>query len=289
MKQIILNADDFGLTRGVNEGIIRAHRDGILTSATLMANGPAFDDAIELAKAHPKLGVGCHLVLSGGTSVAPRETIPSLAGPDGSLPDSLAALVASVTSGNLRTDDMETELRAQIAKIRSAGIEPTHVDTHKHTHCHPRVMNVVGRVARDCGISKIRNPVEDLRDSWQSTRPDVPGRILDFAASCAVRLVRSQFQSIAKRYGLRWPDHFLGLVATGRLDRSALAHLIETLSEGSTEIMLHPGVWDSELEKVGSRLQRQRETEMQALVSPQVSRAVQEGQVQLISYRQLDE
>jgi chitin disaccharide deacetylase len=289
MKQAILNADDFGLTRGINEGIIRAHRDGILTSATLMANGPAFDDAIELAKAHPKLGVGCHLVLSGGTSVAPRETIPSLAGPDGSLPESLAALVVSVTSGNLRTDDIETELRAQIAKIRSAGIEPTHVDTHKHTHCHPRVMNVVARVARACGISKIRNPVEDLRDSWQSTRPDVPGRILDFAASCAVRLVRSQFQSIAKRYGLRWPDHFLGLVVTGRLDPSALAYLIEALSEGSTEIMLHPGVWDPELEKVGSRLQRQRETEMQALMSPQVSRAVREGQIRLISYRELNE
>src|SRR5215467_5847969 len=102
MKQVILNADDFGLTRGINEGIIRAHRDGILTSATLMANGPAFDDAVKLAKSNPKLGIGCHLVLSGGSAVAPREKIPSLADADGSLPDSLAALVVRVTTGATR-------------------------------------------------------------------------------------------------------------------------------------------------------------------------------------------
>src|SRR5262249_12267403 len=153
-------------------------------------------------------------------------------------------------------------LRAQVEKIRAAGIELTHVDTHKHTHCHPRIMNLVARVAHDSGISKIRNPIEDLHDSCRSTRPDVPGRIMDFAASCAVRSIKSQFKSISRRYDLRSPDHFLGLVATGRLDAAALARLMEAVPEGRTEIMLHPGVWDRELEKVGSRLTRQRETEM---------------------------
>ena len=287
MKQLILNADDFGLTRGINQGIMRAHRGGILTSATLMANGPAFDDAIELAKANPQLGIGCHLVLSGGRAVAPREKIPSLAGPDGSLPESLAALVLRVTSGTLRTADIETELRAQIEKIRAAGIEATHVDTHKHTHCHPRVLNVVGRVARAFGISKIRNPVESARDSWQSTRPDVPGRILDFAASCAVRSIKSQFNSISRGYDLRSPDHFLGLVATGRLDATALVGLLQVVPEGTTEIMLHPGICDGDLRETHSRLQMHRETEMNALIAPEVMNVVTERQIHLISYRDL--
>lgn len=288
MKQLILNADDFGLTRGINEGIIRAHREGILTSATLMANGPAFDDAVERAKANPELGVGCHLVLSGGACVAPRAKVGSLANPDGLLPQSLASLVVRVTSGHVQTADIETELRAQIEKIRTAGIEPTHVDTHKHTHCHPRIMNVVSRVARAFGISRIRNPVENLRDSWRSTRPDIGARILDFTASCAVRSVRSPFQSIARKYDLRSPDYFLGLVATGRLDSAALAHLIEGVPEGRTEIMLHPGICDRDLLQLESRLHRQRETEMQALISQEASCAVRDRGIQLITYRELN-
>ena len=288
MKQVILNADDFGLTRGVNEGIIRAHREGILTSATLMANGPAFDDAIERAKANPKLGIGCHLVLSGGTAVAPGEKIRSLAGPDGTLPESLASLVVRVTSGSLRTGDIETELRAQIEKIRTAGIEPSHVDTHKHTHTHPRVMGVVARVARACGISRIRNPVEDLRDSWRTTRSGGFGGFLDLAAACAVRSVGFQFRALSRRYGLLSPDHFLGLAATGRLNPTALARLMEAVPDGSTEIMLHPGLWDPELEKVGSRLQHQRQTEMEALLAPEVERVVREHGIRLITYRELN-
>ncbi|HXW62274.1 MAG TPA: ChbG/HpnK family deacetylase [Candidatus Acidoferrales bacterium] len=288
MKQVILNADDFGLTRGVNEGIIRGHREGILTSATLMANGPAFDDAIERAKANPKLAIGCHLVLSGGVAVAPREKIPSLAGTDGSLPESLAAFVVRVTSGSLRTEDIETELRAQIEKIRAAGVEPSHVDTHKHTHTHPRVMNVVARVARASGISRIRNPVEDLRDSWRSTRPDGLARILDLAAAFAVHSVGSQFRTVSRRYGLLSPDHFLGLAATGRLNPAALARLLAAVPEGRTEIMLHPGLWDPELEKVGSRLQHQRQIELEALLSPEVGRVVQEHNIRLITYRDLN-
>jgi chitin disaccharide deacetylase len=287
MKQVILNADDFGLTRGVNEGIIRAHREGILTSTTLMANGPAFDDAIELARANPKLGIGCHLVLSGGMAVAPAQQIPSLAGPDGALPESLAAFVVRVTSGRLHSADMETELRAQIEKIRSAGVEPSHVDTHKHTHTHPRVMNVVAGVARAYGISRIRNPVEDLRDSWRTTGSDGLARIRDLAAACAVRFVGFQFRALSRRYGLVSPDHFLGLAATGRLGATALARLMESVPEGHTEIMLHPGIWDPELEKVGGRL-RQRQTEMEALLSPEVRRVVEERNIRLITYHDLN-
>jgi len=288
MKELILNADDFGYTRGVNEGIIRAHRDGILTSATLMVNGPAFNDAMERAKSNPKLGIGCHLVLTGGFAVAPPQEIPSLVGRDGRLPKSLGALVARVSSGRIPSREIERELRAQIEKIRRTGIELTHVDTHKHTHVHPRVMHAVGRVAREFGITRVRNPIENLGDSWRTARSERAGLVQNMAASAAVCAVGSWFKSIAQSYGLRSPDHFLGLAVTGYVSAAALCRLIDTLPEGRTEIMVHPGICDADLARTGSRLQQQRQMEMHALLSPDARRAVQEHDIRLISYRELN-
>jgi chitin disaccharide deacetylase len=288
MKELVLNADDFGYTRGINEGIIRAHRDGILTSATLMANGTAFDDAVERARANPTLGVGCHLVLTGGFAVAPRREIPSLVDSEGRLPKSLAGFVARVSSGNLRAEDIRQELRAQIEKIRRAGIQPSHLDTHKHTHAHPRVMAALAQVGREFGITRVRNPVENLRDSWRTARSESAPLFLNMAASASVRLVASQFVSISAKYGLHSPNNFLGLAITGRLGAAALCRLIDTLPEGQTEIMLHPGISDAELAVTGSRLQRQRQIEMEGLLAPEAKRAVAQGGVRLISYRELN-
>jgi chitin disaccharide deacetylase len=288
MKELILNADDFGYTQGVNQGIIRSHRDGILTSATLMANGPAFDDAVERAKSSPTLGIGCHLVLTGGFSVAPRQEIPSLADRDGRLPRSLGNFVARVSIGSIRTNDIEMELRAQIEKIRRAGIEPTHVDTHKHTHVHPRVMGAVGRVAREFGITRVRNPVEHLRDSWRTARSENAPLIGNMAASASVRAVGAWFNSLSRKYGLHSPDNFLGLAVTGRMSAAALCRLIDTLPEGRTEIMSHPGIYDADLVKSGSRLQLQRQTELDALLAAESRRAVESNGVRLISYRELN-
>ncbi len=288
MKEVILNADDFGFTRGVNEGIIRAHRDGILTSATLMANGTAFDDAVERAKANPRLGIGCHLVLTGGFAVAPPEEIPSLVDARGRLPVSLGRLVTRVSSGTIPVIEIEKELRAQIEKIRRAGIEPTHLDTHKHSHVHPRIMNVLGRVAQEFGITRVRNPVENLGDSWRTTRGTGAGLMKNLASAASVRAVASRFKAISRKYGLRSPDHFLGLAATGQLGAAALCRLIDTLQEGKTEIMLHPGICDAELAMTGSRLQQQRQMEMEALLAPEVRRAVTELRIRLISYKELN-
>ena len=287
MKELILNADDFGLTQGINRGIIRAHRHGILTSATLMATGSAFDHAVEQARENPTLGVGCHLVLTGGSALAAREQIPSLADKNGRLP-SLTVLVANVIAGRVPTIEIETELRAQIEKIRRAGIEPSHLDTHKHTHVHPTIMNALGRVAQQSGITRVRNPVEDLRDSWRSNRSDGTNTVRNLAAAATVSVVASGFRVIANKYALSSPDHFLGLAVTGQLGPAALCRLIDALDEGQSEIMLHPGIYDDDLARTGSRLQRQRETEMEGLLAPEVRRAVEERGVRLISYRDLN-
>jgi len=288
MKKLILNADDFGMTRGVNEGIVRGHREGILTSTTLMANGEAFDDAVERARANPELGVGCHLVLVGGKCVAPRESVSSLADASGTLPDSLPLFVARITSGMIRGEEIERELRAQIAKIRAAGIEPTHLDTHKHTHAHPRVMEIFGKVAAECGITRVRKPIEELRDSWETSRAGGQGISLQILAAGAVRAIAPQFTTISKKYGLMYPDHFLGLATTGRLGPAMLHGIIESTAEGTTEIMLHPGICDADLARSGSRLQKHREDELQGLLDPGVRSAVTERGIRLISYRELN-
>ena len=288
MKQLILNADDFGLTRGVNEGIIRAHREGVLTSATLMACGPAFDHAVELAKQNPRLGIGCHLVLVGGRAVAPAEEISSLASKDGRLPESLGSFVTRLSSGIIRPKEIDRELRAQILKIRAAGIEPTHLDTHKHTHAHPAVMAALGRGARELGIRRVRKPMENLQDSWESSRGENSAILKELLAAAAARAVAPLFRSASQKYGLRSPDHFLGLAMTGRLGPLALRRMIGLIQEGSTEIMLHPGFSDPELERIDTRLFHQRNAEMDALIEPAVRSAIEERGIRLISYGELN-
>jgi chitin disaccharide deacetylase len=288
MKQLILNADDFGMTRGVNEGIIRAHREGILTSATLMANGEAFDDAVERAHANKELGIGGHLVLVGGKCVAPRDSVASLSDAEGNLPDSLPRFVARLSSGIIRSEEIERELRAQISKIRAAGIEPTHLDTHKHTHAHPRVMEALGKVAKQCGLTRVRKPIENLRDSWETSRAGGQGVSMQILAAGAVRAIAPQFAAISTKYGLLSPDHFLGLAMTGQLAPAVLRSVIGTIADGSTEIMLHPGICDADLARSGSRLQKQREDELEGLLDPGVRSAITERGIRLISYRELN-
>jgi len=287
MKEVILNADDFGLTPGVNEGIVRAHRDGILSSTTLMANGLAFGDAVALAKENPKLGVGCHLVLIGGRPVAPAEKVQSLIDRNGNLPSTLPGFVAKVSSGKIRKDEIATELRAQIEKIRAAGIEPTHVDTHKHTHAHPRVLSVVCQVAKECGINRIRQPIESLRNSWQTTASDREGTSAQFVAAAAVRSIAPKFRATLKKFGMTTPQHFLGLAMTGKVGPQTLRKMVESLADGTTEIMFHPGVYDDSLAETGTRLLMERELELKALTDPGVRDTLAERGVRIISYREL--
>lgn len=287
MKEVILNADDFGLTPGVNDGIVRAHREGILSSTTLMANGLAFDNAVALAKSSPTLGVGCHLVLIGGKSVARAENIRSLVDHEGRLPTTLPSLVWKVTSGSIRTEDIANELRAQIQKIRAAGIDPTHVDTHKHTHAHPRVLNIVCRVAKECGISRIRQPTESFRNSWATTATDRKRTSTQVVAAAAVRSIAPKFRATLKKFGMTAPNHFLGLAMTGQVGPETLRGMIEALQDGTTEIMFHPGIYDDALRKTGTRLLIERELELRALTDPAVRETLAQCGVRIITYREL--
>lgn len=271
-KLLVVNADDFGFTGDVNRGIIEAHQRGILTAATLMATGSAFDDAARLAAENPTLDVGAHLVLTGG---------PSLAVAGSELPGSAPKLVAAIAARRIRIYD---ELAAQVRRILDAGIRLTHLDTHKHTHLAPPVLDAVARIAEEFHIRWVRRPF-DL--PLTAARGGAPW--LKRATSDGLNLVRRRFERVLDRRHCRTTDHFAGFQITGRFRTAELVRLIRALPEGSTELMCHPGHCTDELRGARTRLKESRERELEALVAPETRQALAECGVELVNYRTLDE
>ena len=259
MRKLVVNADDFGLTRDVNQGIIEAHRSGILTATTLMATGGAFDDAVRLARENPGLDVGCHLVLVGSPG----------------FPDTVPQLVMAIR--RMRVHEMLTE---QVRKILDAGIRPTHLDTHKHTHLLPPVLDAVARISQEFRIPWVRRPFDFPMEAggigWKKR-----------AVSSAFGAVRGRFQRVLSAHGCRSTDHFAGFQMTGNYDAAYLERLIRELPEGSTEFMCHPGLCTNELRSQRTRLKESREAELRALTAPGVRQTLQETGVQLVTYRDL--
>jgi chitin disaccharide deacetylase len=288
MKRLIVNADDFGLTRGVNRGIVRCHREGIVTSATIMANGDAFDDAAELTRANPSLGVGVHIVLTGGRAVASREKLGRLADSSGNLPATLSKLFGKVGASLIRRPDVQTEMRAQIERVLSAGIPPTHLDTHKHAHCNVWILESLLQVAAEYRISKIRMPFENLHGAFR--RGGANG--LRVATRRAIVLLSHlsypAFRYQTRKNHIQTPDQFFGFVATGQLKRDAILQIIQDLPEGTSELVSHPGICDDDLRSKPTRLLDQREEELAALTDPFVIRETAAREVHLISYRELN-
>jgi hopanoid biosynthesis associated protein HpnK len=290
MKKLIVNADDFGFTRGVNAGIARAFREGVVTSATIMATGDAFQDAVQVARQNPGLGVGCHLTLVGGRPASAQGEIPTLIEKSGLLPKTLSQLTLKLARGAIKSSDMETELRTQIDRIVSSGIAPTHVDTHKHTHIHPAVMGALSRAVRDFGISRVRNPFETFSTSgfFRALRSRRKDYLKQYVTSTAVLPASLFFRRFASSYGLRTPDRFCGMAITGFLDRSALLKVFPAIENGTVEIMCHPGIYDEDLEHAPTRLKRQRQLELDALVDPEVKEALRRSGITLINYLELN-
>ena len=287
MKRLIVNADDFGFTRGVNRAVVRAFRSGIVTSTTIMANGEAFQDAAELALANPGLGVGCHLAVVGGLAVAAAADVSSLVDNDGVLPRTLTRLMFKLARGSVPTEELTKEFRAQLERVAQAGIKLTHLDTHKHSHTHPRVMKALVLAASEFGIKCVRNPFESTF-SLKGPRPLSDWSYLkQYALSAAVSPGAIQFKRLVRENGLKTPDRFFGVKVTGMLDSSAIRSIMESLGEGTAELMCHPGEYDADLERAHTRLKRERERELEALSDPNLRRLAEEQGIQLINYREL--
>ena len=285
MRRLIVNADDFGLTSGVNRAIVEGNRLGIVTSATLMANARATDAAIDLAKAQPGLKTGCHVVLIDGVPL--KANLQSLTNGSPRFRTSLKEFSIAALRKQISAEEVQQEVEAQVRKVQSRGITLTHLDSHKHTHMFPHILRPLLRAAKACGIRAVRNPFEPLR-CWPPLMVlNTPGLWLRSAGVMAFQMFAADFHSAVKEEGMVSPDGTVGIAVTGMLDQKWLSRILEALPEGTWELVCHPGYSDADLQAAGTRLIQSREIELSALTSEETKKALAHRQIDLISYADL--
>lgn len=284
-----MNADDFGFTAGVNRAIVEAHTRGVVTSSTIMANGPAFAEAAELAKTVPRLSVGCHIVLIDGEPVLSAGEIPSLtvrtAAPR--FRDGLKTFAARAITGRMDASEISAETAAQIRKIQSTGVAVSHVDTHKHTHLFPQVLRPLLRAAADCGVRAVRNPFGPRRPLKSTQLLRRPALWTRYAEVRVLSRFAGKFREAVDREGFSTPDGTLGIEVTGTLDETLFQAIAQNIPEGTWEFVCHPGYNDADLQAAQTRLRASRETELHALTLPAARELLAQQGIQLISYRDL--
>ena len=229
MKQLIINADDFGLHPLINKGIIKGHSEGIITSTSLMPSAPYFDEAVQLAKANPSLGVGIHLTLVGGVKPACTNGVNSLLTADGVFAEDYTVFAKKWYTGSIKKNELVKELETQIEKVLAAGIKPTHIDSHQHMHVLPGIAGIVVRLCEKHGIKKIRMPGENI--FWSGGFEAGIGRKIgrDGLSFCAM-LAKGKAQSV----GLVYPQHFFGMLAGGNLNAELVKNILLNLPDGVT-------------------------------------------------------
>jgi hopanoid biosynthesis associated protein HpnK len=290
-RKLIVTADDFGLTGGVNDAIATACRGGILTTASLMVNGPAYEAAVEIAQREQRLDVGLHLNLTEGRPVAKPASIPSIADERGFLHKHPVQLAGAAVRGKIAPGDLEREIRAQIEKALDSGIPITHIDGHKHVHIVPAILSILSRILSEYGIGGIRCTRERVprlasllarsRRSWiKVAKQRAFGKVLSIAWSMQSRRLPS---------GLAAPKKFYGITQTGFLDIMAFRDIVHDLDEGVHELMCHPGRLDDDLRRTPTRLLAQRERELELLTGSEARRVLNDAGVHLTTYRDLIE
>lgn len=269
MSRLIVNADDFGLTHGVNRAIVELHAVGLVTSTSLMACAGATDEAIELACATPSLGVGCHVVLVDGEPILPPEMVPSLVDArTGRFPDSLTAFLLRLFTGRIRAEEIEAEAAAQIAHLQQRGVRLTHIDTHKHAHMFSPVLRPVLRAARAAGLRAVRHPFEP---EW-AVRAAVGAPLARVVQIAGLRPLGPRCRRILAQEGFTTTDGTVAMAGTGTLNEAALRSLLGKIPAGTWELVTHPGYNDADLAGVRTRLRGSRDVERLALAAiPDVS------------------
>ena len=289
MRRLIINADDFGFTSGVNRAIVEAHTRGIVTSSTLMANGRAFAEAARLAGTVPRLSIGCHVVLIDGEPVLSAEQLPSLTTRDSAprFRDGLKTFAARALAGRIDADEVTAEATAQMRKIQSAGIVISHFDSHKHTHLFPEILRPLLRAAAACDVRALRNPFGPrlpLRSSQLLARPSLWTRC---AEVFVLRRFAGSFRRAVDREGFATTDGTLGIEVTGALDETLFHAIARSIPQGTWEFVCHPGYNDADLQAAPTRLRQSREEELRVLTLPAARAVLSQEGIELICYRDL--
>jgi hopanoid biosynthesis associated protein HpnK len=289
MKNLIVNADDLGWTIGVNRGIAEAHRNGIVTSTSLLANGCAFDDGVETARELPRLGVGVHLNLSDGKPIAPAEKVKNLASENGEFSGGPEALLFRLTARNLDPKEVEIEWNAQIEKVRAAGVRPTHLDGHKHVQMLPGLFGIALRLAKKHGIEAVRvsHEASTLRTALTGGSESTGVVIKQGVQARGLKFLARDARELAEHSGIATSDYFCGIAQTGVLTKKGVLQLLASLPEGTTELMCHPGYVDADLEHSATRLQASRQTELEILTDKEIRKNIAVLGIRLINYEQI--
>jgi len=286
MKRLIVNADDFGLTQGVNRAIAACHQRGIVSSATLMATGASFDEAVALAARMPQLSVGCHIVLVDGAPLLPASEVRSLLAPGTDrFYHSIGEFLRAVAWGRFRADEIQAEAGAQLARLERAHVAASHLDTHKHTHMFPSILRPLLRAARARGIGAVRNPFEApgvvrwgeaWRDATLLTRK---------AETWLLRAwLHRRWRNAVRDAGFVTTGGCLGVASTGTLTEARLRAMLRRMPEGTWELVCHPGYNDGELAAVRTRLRESREVELRALLAITSAELRQEFGAELVTF-----
>lgn len=276
-RHLIAVADDLGSSSSVNQAVAEAHDRGILTSASLMAGGEAFEDAVRMAQKRSRLSVGLHVTLCDGRPVLPPSRIPGLVNEDGTLEQSPA--LAGIRYWKRRRElhvQIESEIRAQFDRIQEAGIQPSHLDGHHHLHLHPLIFEMVCREASQRGVNWVRIPKEPL-SAVIGLCPSERG-FMPYAEWSTLRMLGIYDARVARQYGLRTASHVYGNSCTGSLDEKRLLSILQSAGGAVSEIFFHP---DSTTES-GKR-------ELEALTSDGVRSQLDSLGYILTDYRKLSE
>ncbi len=274
MKRLIVSADDFGLTASVNEGIVKACREGIVTSVNLMPTGEAFAGAVKLAKEAGIQEAGAHLALTETSPLTGRDKIPTLTTRDGGFYKNYRSFFLRFFTGRIDLDQVYVELKSQMDALEKTGITITNLSSHEHIHLVPDILDIFIKLAKEYDVPAIRYPHKD--SSPRSSLKNIYKSMILFFLGGHVGKALSASSIVS-------PEHFRGLFNSGKLDEETLIKIARQIEDGTTELVCHPGLMGPEITQKYT-FHAACETELAGLTSPRVKKALDECGVKLIRY-----
>lgn len=283
MKKLIVNADDFGLHSLINQGIVKGHNEGFITSTSIMPSAPAYKEAVCLAKANPRLGIGIHLTLVGGVkSILSPNKVSTLVDEQGLFLSNYIEFAKNFYTGKIKNKEIEAELRAQIETVLAENLNVTHIDSHQHIHILPLLNKLVIKLCSEYNIKRIRIPSENYLFAG-GFKAGVGRKIgrggLTFCASMAKVNTRKD--------NILFPDHFFGMLAGGNLNTELVGNILKELPDGVSELMTHPGLDNEVLGKEFTWRYHWRE-ELNAYLAKTNKDLLQQKKIKLVNFGDLD-
>ncbi len=281
MKKLIVNADDFGLHHQVNQAVIEGYQKGCIRSTSLMPTGAAVEEACQLARENPDLGIGIHITLVAEKPVLPADKVSTLLDETGHFHADHMVFIKNYIQGKIDKGQLYAECEAQIKKAMSLGLNITHLDSHQHLHTLPGVTAICLELMKKYGIHKMRFPGEAFLFTGEYN-----SGLFRRVAKCGLTVCAMLARSQAREYDISMPEHFFGMLAGGHMEEKYFMNILQSLPEGVSEIMVHPG---KDAKVLGSvyNWQYHWEDELASVTSQKAMNYLNEHKIELISFKEL--